>query len=162
MFKEKDYVVYNNNVCRIEEIREKRYRNLDYYFMHPIDDDTLNIEIPVDNKKLRKVITKEEANKLIEKIPYIEIINDNTKMIENTYKELMKTNNLEDLIKIIKTTYLRNNTRIKNGKKESEKDSNYFEMSEKRLYNELSIALNLSFKETKEYIINKVNNIDNK
>lgn len=67
---------------------------------------------------------------------------------------------MEDLIKIIKTTYLRNDYRIKNGKRVSEKDSIYFNMAEKRLYNELSISLNLSFNETKEYIINKLNNVD--
>ena len=160
MYKIGDYVVYNNNVCKIEEIREKRYNNLDYYFMHPIDDKTLNIELPVNNKLIRSVISKEEANKLIEKIPFIEIIETDTKMIENTYKELMKTNKLEELIKIIKTTYLRNNERIKSGKKESEKDSNYFDMAERRLYNELSVSLNLTFEQTKEYIINRVNSID--
>ena len=44
MFKVGDYVVYNNSVCKIIEIRKKRYNNLDYYFMHPIDDNSLNIE----------------------------------------------------------------------------------------------------------------------
>ena len=55
MFEIGEYVVYNNNVCQIKEIREKRYRNQDYYFMNPIDDDTLNIEIPVNNKLIRKI-----------------------------------------------------------------------------------------------------------
>ena len=33
---------------------------------------------------------------------------------------------------------------------------NYFNKAEKYLYNELSIALNMSFDETKDYIINKL------
>ena len=36
----------------------------------------------------------------------------------------------------------------------------YFYNAEKRLYNELSISLGLTFNETKEYIINKLNNVD--
>ena len=36
----------------------------------------------------------------------------------------------------------------------------YFYNTEKRLYNELSISLGLTFNETKEYIINKLNNVD--
>lgn len=160
MFKVGDYVVYNNSVCKIIEIRKKRYNNLDYYFMRSIDDNSLNIEIPINNKLIRKVITKEQALELINKIPSINTLEDSGKMMENSYKLLMKGNQMEDLIKIIKTTYLRNNYRIKNGKRVSEKDSIYFNMAEKRLYNELSISLNLSFNETKEYIINKLNNVD--
>lgn len=160
MFKVGDYVVYNNSVCKIIEIRKKRYNNLDYYFMHSIDDNSLNIEIPINNKLIRKVITKEQALELINKIPSINTLEDSGKMMENSYKLLMKGNQMEDLIKIIKTTYLRNDYRIKNGKRVSEKDSIYFNIAEKRLYNELSISLNLSFNETKEYIINKLNNVD--
>lgn len=160
MFKVGDYVVYNNSVCKIIEIRKKRYNNLDYYFMHSIDDNSLNIEIPINNKLIRKVITKEQALELINKIPSINTLEDSGKMMENSYKLWMKGNQMEDLIKIIKTTYLRNDYRIKNGKRVSEKDSIYFNMAEKRLYNELSISLNLSFNETKEYIINKLNNVD--
>lgn len=160
MFKVGDYVVYNNSVCKIIEIRKKRYNNLDYYFMRSIDDNSLKIEIPINNKLIRKVITKEQALELINKIPSINTLEDSGKMMENSYKLWMKGNQMEDLIKIIKTTYLRNDYRIKNGKRVSEKDSIYFNMAEKRLYNELSISLNLSFNETKEYIINKLNNVD--
>lgn len=160
MFKVGDYVVYNNSVCKIIEIRKKRYNNLDYYFMRSIDDNSLKIEIPINNKLIRKVITKEQVLELINKIPSINTLEDSGKMMENSYKLLMKGNQMEDLIKIIKTTYLRNDYRIKNGKRVSEKDSIYFNMAEKRLYNELSISLNLSFNETKEYIINKLNNVD--
>ena len=38
--------------------------------------------------------------------------------------------------------------------------TNYFDMAERRLYNELSVSLNLTFEQTKEYIINRVNSID--
>jgi len=155
-----DYVVYNNNVCKIFEIKEKHYFGKDYYLMHPIDDDSLNIEVPIDNKLIKSPISKEQALELIDKIPNIGVLEDNTKMIENTYKQLMKSSNLEDLVKIIKTTYLRNDYRIKNNKRISEKDMTYFYNAEKRLYNELSISLGLTFKETKEYIINKLNNVD--
>ena len=38
----------------------------------------------------------------------------------------------------------------------------YFNLAEKYLYNEFSVVLNLSYDETKEYVINSVNNITNK
>ena len=37
-----------------------------------------------------------------------------------------------------------------------EKDESYFEKAERRLYNELSVSLGMSYHETKEYITNSV------
>ena len=51
---------------------------------------------------------------------------------------------------------LRNNDRMMKHKKVSEKDLYYFTQAEKYLYNELSIALQMDFESTKNYIIKKV------
>ena len=66
--------------------------------------------------------------------------------------------NEKELIKIIKTTYERNNNRLLNNKKISEKDDTYFKLAEKYLYNELAISLNTTSEEIKNYIINKFKN----
>lgn len=71
----------------------------------------------------------------------------------------MRSDSFESLIKIIKTTYIRNENRRKNQKKLSEIDEEYFTKAESYLYNELSVVLNLSFKETKEYVIKKVSEL---
>ena len=68
----------------------------------------------------------------------------------------MQSGTHEDLIKIIKTTYLRNEKRINDNKKISEIDDTYFKKAEKYLYNEFSVVLNKTFEETKEYVNNKV------
>ncbi len=159
MFEENDYVVYKKDVCKIREIKHNVMNGNDYYILLPIDDDSLVIDVPVDNRMgyLRNIVTKEEAEKIIDKIKNVEPLeNINDKNIENTYKELLYSGSHEDLIKIIKTSYLRNESRINNKKKISDKDAKYFELAEKYLYNELSIALNKTFDETKEYIINKM------
>ena len=75
---------------------------------------------------------------------------------QSEYKSYIQAGTYEDFIKVIKTAYLRNQKRITNKKKLSEKDTHYFELAEKYLYNELSIALDLSFDETKDYIISKM------
>lgn len=158
MFKIGDFVVYKRDVCVVKEIVEKHYQDTDYYLLNPIDDSSLKIYVLTNNNDLRNVISKEEAFKLIEKIPSIEIISSQDKMMENHYKELMKNDCLEDLITIIKIAYLRNDNRLKQGKKISEKDDNYFKRAEKILYNELSIALNMSVLDTKDYIIKNLEN----
>ena len=79
-----------------------------------INDDSLIISIPITNDLglLREPIKESVARELITKIPNIKPLNINEKLLENSYKELMRTNNHEDLIKIIKTTYLRNKEKI--------------------------------------------------
>lgn len=162
MFKLNEYVVYKKDVCIVKEIKKNYFHNKDYYILEPINDKTLKINIPTDNKDLRNLITKEELTKIINKIPKVNIITTNDKLIEMEYKELLKSNNLLDLVKIIKTSYLRNKKRLDNNKKVGEKDQNYFELAEKYLYTEFSIVLNLTYNDTKKYIINEISKLDNK
>ncbi len=163
MYKVNDYVVYKKDVCKVKEIRENKLNGSSYYVLVPVFDESLIIDVPVDNKMgyLRDLLSKKQADNLIDNIVNIEPLeNIDSKYIENTYKELFHNGTHEDLIKIIKTTYLRNEDRLKNKKKISEKDSDYFNQAEKYLYNELSIVYNMSFEEIKEYIIHKVEEKD--
>lgn len=70
----------------------------------------------------------------------------------------MKTNQHEDLIKIIKTTYLRSEDRKNQGKKVSDKDQLFFKQAETYLYTELAYSLKMSFEECKKHIILEVEN----
>jgi len=158
MFKAGEYVVYKRNVYKIKEL--KMVGDKKYYVLEPIDDKSLTISVLFDNSKvLRSIISKEDSEKLIESIPHIEIIKINDKTIENEYKTLINTGKLEDLIKIIKTTYLRNEERLSNNKKIGEKDENYFNKAETLLYNELSISLGKSYEDTKKYVFDKVESL---
>lgn len=162
LYKIGDYVVYKRDVCKIIAIKEKQFMNMDYYVLVPISDETLKIDVPTNNKMgyLRSIITKEEVEKIIKNIPNIEPIKSNDRIIENEYRNLFHTNKHEDLIKIIKTTYLRNKERIDNNKKIGGTDDEYFKQAEKYLYNEFSVALNMSYDDTKKYVIDKVKEIN--
>lgn len=153
MYKVNDYVICRHNVCKIKSIKDNKF-----YIMTPIDDESLIINIPVNSNLLRNVISSKKAKILIEKIPNISPLTDiNEKNVETQYKELLNTDNLENLVKIIKTTYLRNENRINNKKKISDKDDKYFNLAEKYLYNELSISLNETIESIKKYIFKIVN-----
>ena len=130
MFKIGDYVIYRKDLCIVKEIKNNKY-----YKLALIDDESLTISVPIENKLgfLRKPITLEEANDIISNIPNIQPIITNDKLIENEYKNLMRTNKHEDLIKIIKTTYLRNKERLDLGKKIGDKDEAFFNQAEKNL-----------------------------
>lgn len=155
MYKIGDYVVYKRDVCKIKDIKDSNY------VLNPIDDETLTIRLPQSNNLIRQIISKKESEELIKKIPNIDIIKVNDKLLENEYKNLLNSGKLEDLVKIIKTTYLKNEDRINNRKKIGEKDDNYFKKSEKLLYNEISISLNLSYEETKKYIKERLEKLVN-
>lgn len=156
-----DYLVYKRDVCKVVSIKENYYKGNTYYELVPILDNTLKNLIPINNKFIRNVITKDEALKIIDQIKDIKPLDISDKQIENEYKKLLDSNNHMDLIKIIKTTYLRNKKRLDEKRKISEKDKNYFDKAEKILYSEFSIALNKSYDDTKTYIIDHVNSITN-
>lgn len=157
MYNSGDVVVYGRDVYRIKDVKDNYLFDKTYYIMNPIDDDSLVTSVPVDTTSyLRDVITKEEAEELIAKIPSIEIVQASDRDIEYEYKQLLRENTLEALIKIIKTTYMRNMMRQNQNKRISEKDEQYFNQAERRLYNELSISLHLTFDDTKQYVIDSV------
>lgn len=161
MFKVGDYVVYRKDVCVVNEINEKLYRDKGYYQLIPVNDESLKLDVPVSNNNIRSLISRDDINEIINSIPDIDVLEDNDKYIENEYKNLMLSGSHRDLIKIIKTTYLRNKKRLDNKKKVTDKDNNYFHMAEKYLYTEFSIVLGLSYEDTKKYVIDKVENLLN-
>ncbi len=151
-----DYVVYRRDVSKIVNIKKNPLNNMDYYVLVPVTDESLKIDVPVENQYIRELITIDEITKLIKKIPSIPIIENNNKLIENDYKDLLKEGSYESLIRIIKTTYLRNKERTDNKKKIGDKDDYYFKLAEKYLYTEFMIVLGKNFDETKDYIIHEV------
>ncbi len=164
MYKVGDYIVYRKDVCKIIDIKKNHFNQMDYYMLIPMGDDSLKMEVPVNNRfgYLRDLISKKEVEELINTIPEVEVIDCQNKFIENTYKNLMSDASHIDLIKVIKTAYLRNQERLDNNKKIGERDNYYFELAEKYLYNEFSIVLNKTYDETKQYVSDKLDSIENK
>lgn len=156
MYKINEKILYKRDVCIIKEIKEKYVNDQDYLFLTPISDQSLIIKIPKNSNFIRPLPTKEEVLDLIDSIPNIKEIDKDDKMLENLYKELLSTEELSDLIRIIKTCYIRNKKRVDSGKKIGDKDDTYFKKAENYLYTTLSIPLNLSYDECKEYIIKTI------
>jgi len=160
MFKIGDYLVCRKEVCRIVEIKQKYFNNQDYFILQPVSDASLTIQMPIDSNQLRCVLSKKEVDAIIKKIPFVDIITtDNDKIMENVYKELLSTNKHEDLVKIIKTTFARNQERMENNKKPGDKDNSYFILAENYLYNEFAVVLGITYDEVKIYVEEKVKKI---
>lgn len=159
MYKINDIVMYKKDVCKIKDIKTNTLNGNQYYVMIPLSDESLIIDTPVENRLgyIKDLISLEEVNKLISEIPTLKPFeNLDDKNIELYYKNAIYNGSHRDLIRVIKSSYIRNNNRIKNNKKISEKDDKYFKLAEKYLYTEFASVLNMSFEETKDFILKEV------
>lgn len=118
------------------------------------------VYVPVDSagKSMRRVLKRDEAQKLIREIPDIPLLAiTNDKLSEQMYRECIKTNDCGELIKIIKTIYLRKQKRLQAGRKVTAVDAKYFHIAEDSLYGELAVALEMPKDEVEEYIAREMN-----
>lgn len=160
MFEVGEYIVYGcKGVCRVEEITHINIpgsnRDKLYYVLAPFGDEKGRIYAPTDNEKvaMRKVITRAEAEALIQEMPQIEglWVSDEKKR-ELKYKEALKTCDYRAWISIIKTLYFRKKERIAQGKKITSLDERYLKATENELYSELSLTLGVPKKEMEAFI----------
>ena len=91
MYKINDYVVYKRDVCKVNDITTSKYSGEDVYVLAPIDDNSLKIEVPINNYNVRSVIDKKTLDYIIKKMPSIDIIDLPDKQLEAEYKRLFAT-----------------------------------------------------------------------
>ena len=161
MFEVGSLLIYDTTgVCKVLEIGVPSglpVENKDrmYYKLAPVFGSG-TIYIPVDTKVfMRQVITHEEAEALIHKIP--EIREDicethNQKVLEDHYKASLMTHDCEDLVQLIKTVYAKKKHLEKSGKKTGKTDQTYMKRAKQLLHEELSVALGIPVAEVEEYI----------
>lgn len=168
MFEKGEYVVYGSKgVCRIQDISHVDIPGVDknrlYYIMHPVQSSSGTVYLPTDSTKatIRKVMTKEEADRLIADIPKIEMLwVPDEKRREASYKEALRTCNGRAWVSIIKALYLRQRERVAAGKKITALDERYLRAAEQELYGELSIVLGIPKEDMEEYIHDHIENTE--
>lgn len=168
MFEKGGYIVYGTTgVCEIEDITAPDMKgvagNRLYYVLSPCFQKGNRIFTPVDSEKvtIRAVMTGEEAVALVDKIPEIEELwEKDDKLREKRYKEAIRSCDPKEWIRIIKTSYLRQEERRAQGKKATTVDERYFRSAEEHLYSELAVALEMPREEIKSYIKERMNKLD--
>lgn len=165
MFCKGEYVIYGaNGVCHVEDITTLNLDNVpkdrEYYVLIPRNNEG-KIFVPVDiaNSKMRRVVTRKEAEELVKMIPSIEPIEvSSEKFLEEIYKKCMHCNECIEWIRLIKCIYNRKQLRISEGKKITATDEKYMRMAEEALYLELGTALDMQKEEVLGYIIKEIEN----
>lgn len=159
MYKINDYVIYKREVCVVKDL--KKINNQDYYTLESKEDTSLKISIPVsqETQLLRHLATFDEISNTLDHINEIPTLDINERNLEEQYKLLLQGTTIENLIKIIKTAYIRNEIRKNNHKHLSDTDTSYQELAEQFLFNEIAYAMNISYDAAKELVFNKLVNI---
>ena len=165
MFEVNDKIVYGTHgVCEVTAIGRLSMsvadRKKKYYTLRPIYQKDSLIYVPVDNQKIkmRPVLTKEETDTLLDKIPEIDTIwISNERERETRYKESILSCDCYELIRIIKTLYLRKKSRLEDGKKVAAVDERYFKQAEDLLYGELAYVLDMERDEVGPFITEHIN-----
>ena len=160
MFETGEYVVYGRTgICQVTGVTTMKMDGSSserlYYILRPGGETEGKIFTPVEGGKqvLRGIITKEEAEKLIDEIPSIETLSiENEKFREDSYKKCIRTCECRDLLRIIKTIYIRKQARLSHGKKTTATDERYLKLAEDHLYSEFSMLLDIPKEHMAGYI----------
>lgn len=154
MFQTNDYVVYGRSgVCVLEGT--ERINGQDFYCLRSLHQNC-HIKTPVDGKNpIRPVLSKDEANALIDRIPYMETMtvdSSNTRDLSGKYRASILSQECEELIELTMTIYAKKQEAHRAKKKLSSTDQAFLKEAEGLLFGELSVALDIPFDEVQPYI----------
>jgi len=157
MFQTGDLIIYGSTgVCEVTDVHPSRLPGEErlYYTLTP-KYGTETIYIPVDSPVfMRHIISREQAENLIDQIPDVKentMVNDHRMMAEQ-YEASLRTHDCTELLRLIKTAYLKTRRSVQNGRKPGQTDQRYLKRAEGQLYGELAVALGIQPDEVKGYI----------
>lgn len=160
MFSVGDYVACGNKgVCVVEEIKTLDISGVDkdeeYYILKAVYNSASTVYIPVAlaEQSIRAVLTAEEAKELVAGIPDIDCLDiANEKLVEGLYKGCIRSNDVREFVRLIKTIYMRKQKRIEAGRKETAIDAKYFRIVAEFLFGELAVSLDMPKNEVEGFI----------
>lgn len=160
-----DLIIYGNmGVFRIVDISAKdlseETRGQLHYTMKALYQEC-TVYVPVDNTKvfMRPVISKEEAEKLIDTIPTIQAEAYHTRVLSDLsrhYEEILKTHDCADLIELTMSIYAKKQMIEEQKKKFGSVDERFMKKAEELLFGELSAVLGIPRSEVSKYIASRV------
>lgn len=161
MFNVGDYIVYGHNgICQVVDITHPDIAGSDnnrlYYVLVPVRSKDGTLFCPADNDRIviRGIIDRAEALAIINDAKNIEpLVVKSERMRDECYKNAIKSGDLRQCIKLIKTLMARKKKREEVGKKVTSTDERYLKIVEECLYGELSMATGNTFEEVKDLIL---------
>ena len=159
-----DRVVYGiHGVCLIVDVEEQYFGGevTKYYVLQPVYDDKGKVFVPVGNerleRKMRRILSAEEINELIREMPSedaIWIADDNLR--KERYRQILLVGDRRELVRLIKTLYLRQQEQTAKGKKLYKNDEKVMKEAEKMLYEEFAHVLDIRPDQVLPFIMQQV------
>lgn len=163
MYQPGDLIIYGGEgVCRVESVGLLALSGVKsdklYYTLQPLYRNG-TVFAPVEGKVfMRPVIGKAEAQALVQAIPGIKeshLEGRNLRAAGEYYQKMMDSHDCADLVQLIKTIYVKQQSAQAAGRKGGQVDERYRKRAEDTLYGELAVALDIP-KDAVEAYIHKV------
>lgn len=154
MFAVGDMIVYGRTgVCRVEGIEENKGQK--YYALMPLYQ-SCSILTPVEGKVfMRPVISKAEAEELIDALPDLEAQPCEGKALRELtehYQASIDAHDCKELAVLTKSIYAKKQAAMREKKKFGAVDERFMKEGEALLFGELAAALDISVDEVRGYI----------
>lgn len=165
MFQPGELLVYGTTgVCRMEGITRLDQtgpnKNKQYYVLKPLFQDGV-IYSPVDHQKvpIRSVITREEADALIDLIPTLQVEAcraPTLQALSQYYQTAIRSHDCKDLMELMMSLYIKRQQAEAQNRHLGMVDERYMKQAERLLHGEFSAALGIPFEEVPDYIAKRV------
>lgn len=165
MFEVDDLIMYGGTgVCKVEAITKPDFEEVGqdrlYYVLEPVYGSGV-IYAPVDNDKvfMRPVISADEANELIDKMPEVhtELYKSSSiQQLSKHYQSVLDTHKCVDLIKLTKSIHKKKVDAQKQNRHLGQIDKKFMKRAEDLLFGEIAVALHIPREEVTTYISSRI------
>ena len=164
MFQKDDYVFYESGgICKIVDVQvsplDSMPQGQSYYVLQSVYENNGIMYIPVNSDRifLRRILSRREADLLLDEIEQIEEIDEsNAKLLRNKYIEAMHTHLPKEWVRIIKTVYKRTNSNALHPVRISDTERSFDENAKRYLYAELALAYGIETVDVEAFITNRI------
>ncbi|HRR77461.1 MAG TPA: CarD family transcriptional regulator [Ruminococcus sp.] len=160
MYNVGDMVMYGAfGICKVTAVEKRDFtgEEQEYYILKHINSDKNIFYVPTNNdaalSKMHPICSKAEVDELISHMNSEGLIwIDNDIKRKEEYSRIIKDADKHEIIRLIKTLYLRRKELAESGKKLRSTDENYLSLAENMLFEEFAYALDIDKSEVVEYI----------
>ncbi len=165
MFNIGDFIIYGSTgVCEVTDITKSDITGEEqdrlFYTLTPLYQDCV-ISVPVNTKKIfmRPIISKEEAERLIDTIPTIKAKAFHSKVMRELterYEASINSHDCAELVELTKSLYAKRQYAEQQKRKFGAIDERFMKRAEELLFGELSAALDIPKEDVPNYITKRI------
>ena len=154
-----ELILYGSTgVCKVMDVKKLEIEGEErrYYVLKPLYQEC-TISTPAENGKvfMRPVLTREEAEQLIDRIPSMRADAFETRVLRELvehYEASLKTHDCADLVELTMSLYAKKQGMEQQKKKFGALDERFMKRAEDLLFGELSVSLGIPKEEVPRYI----------